>query len=78
MMTPASADFGSGANSGVRNSRVRITSTSTPRFIACDLAPTSAAVKLRDWLPLTGNPPVSAAPMLAAPSPRNSWLPSTA
>ncbi len=47
-------------------------------FIACDFAPTSAAVKLRDWLPLTGNPPVSAEPMFAAPSPMNSWLPSTA
>ena len=77
MITPARAAFGSGANRGVRNSSVTRTSSSTPRLASCDLTPTSAAVKLRDWLPLTGKPPVRAAPMLAAPSPMNSPLPST-
>ena len=77
MMTPASAALGSGAKSGVRKSSVTRTSSRTPTLASCDRTPTSAAVKLRDWLPLTGNPPVSDAPMLAAPSPMNSRLPST-
>ncbi len=77
MMTPARADLGRGANSHVRNSSVTTTSAAATMPASCDLAPMSAAVKLRDWLPFTGKPPVSDAPMLAAPRPRNSPSPST-
>ena len=70
MMTPASAAFGSGANNGVRKSSVTRTSSSTPTLASCERAPTSAAVKLRDWLPLTGKPPVSGGPDVGGTQPQ--------
>ena len=76
-MTAARADFGNGAKSGVRISSVTTTRPRTTRLSSWERPPTSAAVKLRDWLPLTGNPPVRAAPTLAAPRPASSWSPST-
>jgi hypothetical protein len=69
--------LGKGANKGVSKIKVTMISAATTSELTCDRAPLSAAVKLLDWLPLTGNPAVKEAPMFARPKAMNSRLAST-
>ena len=77
MIRAASTASGSGANKGVRKSKVMIVTTQVTRFVTWERAPAPSLTAEADMLPAAIIPPNSALNRFAAAWAFSSWLAST-